>query len=64
MQGIATVFFVKKINVSFLTRNSMNVGVLAANLVLWLVATTGYKSLQNFSEYKQNVLVDFGGKKK
>ena len=43
----------------------MNVGDLAANLVLWLVATTGYKSLQNFSEYKQNVLADFelGGKK-
>ena len=42
----------------------MNVGDLAANLVLWLVATTGYKSLQNFSEYKQNVLADFWGKSK
>ena len=42
----------------------MNVRDLGANLVLWLVATTGYKSLQNFSEYKQNVLVVFWGEKK
>ena len=52
------------LHISFLTGNSMNVGDLVANLVLWLVATTGYKSLQNFSENKQIVLADFGGKSK
>ena len=41
----------------------MNVVDFVANLLLWLVVTTGYKSLQNFSEYWQNVRPAIGKNK-